>query len=190
MTSPLLAVILGRQGSGKGTQSELIAANYGCIHLSTGDVLRAAVAEGTELGIQAQAVMESGSLVGDDIMVGIVADRLAAADIATNGVLLDGFPRTSEQADGLETILKNNNLAMTVALNVDVPVDVVTQRMLERGRSDDTAEAIQKRLELYDSQTAPLLDWFGARGLLETVDGVGSVNEVFARVSSAIDAHR
>ena len=188
--APLRMVILGRQGSGKGTQSERLTETFGCIHLSTGDVLRAAVADGTELGRQAQAVMDSGSLVGDDIMNGIVRDRLSCADIAADGVLLDGFPRTSDQADALEAILDELDHRLDVAVNIEVPIDLVTARMLDRGRSDDTLEAIRRRLELYEEQTAPLLDWFDARGLLATVDGVGTPDEVFERVVAAVELHR
>ena len=188
--APLRMVILGRQGSGKGTQSERLVQAFGCVHLSTGDVLRAAVAAGTELGRQAQAVMDSGSLVGDDIMNGIVRDRLSCADIAAGGVLLDGFPRTSDQADALEAILDGLDHRLDVAVNIEVPIDVVTARMLDRGRSDDTLEAIRRRLELYEEQTAPLLDWFDARGLLATVDGVGTPDEVFERVVAAVELHR
>ena len=187
---PLRMVILGRQGSGKGTQSERLVEAFGCMHLSTGDVLRAAVAAGTEVGRQAKALMDSGSLVGDDIMNAIVRERLAAPDIAARGVLLDGFPRTADQAGALEAILGDLGLRLDVAVNIDVPVAEVTARMLGRGRSDDTAEAIERRLELYERQTAPLLVWFDARGLLATVDGTGTPEEVFDRVTAAVDDAR
>ena len=183
-------VILGRQGSGKGTQSERLVAAYGCVHLSTGDALRAAVAAGTELGRQASAIMESGGLVGDDIMNGIVRDRLAQPDVARQGVLLDGYPRTIEQAEALEAVLGASGVRLDAAINIDVPIAEVTARMLERGRTDDTAEAIARRLELYESQTAPLRDWFDARGLLATVDGVGTPDEVFERVAAAVEQRR
>ena len=186
----LRMVILGRQGSGKGTQSERLVEAFGCVHLSTGDALRAAVAAGTELGRQAGSIMDSGGLVGDDIMNGIVRDRLALHDVAAAGVLLDGYPRTSEQADALEAMLAAGGHRLDVAVNIDVPIAEVTARMLARGRSDDTAEAIGRRLELYEQQTAPLLDWFEARGLLAAVDGVGSPDEVFERVLAAIDRSR
>ena len=188
--APLRMVILGRQGSGKGTQSERLVEAFGCVHLSTGDALRAAVAAGTELGRQAEAVMDSGQLVGDDIMNGIVRDRLAHDDVAERGVLLDGFPRTSDQADALEAILDELGHRLDVAVNIDVPIAEVTARMLDRGRSDDTVEAIERRLELYEEQTAPLRDWFEARGLLATVDGVGTPDEVFERVAAAVDRSR
>ena len=183
-------VILGRQGSGKGTQAVRISEAFGCIHISTGDMLRAAVSAGTELGRQADAVMKSGGLVGDDIMNGIVAERLAAADIMARGVLLDGFPRTADQADALERICAEQGVALDMAINLDVPVELVTERMLARQREDDTPEAIERRLSLYEEQTAPLLDWFAARDLLTTVDGVGSEDEVFARLGETISRTR
>ena len=183
-------VILGRQGSGKGTQSLRIAEAYGCVHVSTGDMLRAAVAEGTELGRKAQAVMEAGDLVSDDIMNGIVAERLAKDDIVAGGVLLDGFPRTADQADALERILTDLGQSLTIAVDLDVPVEIVTERMLSRRRDDDTPEAITRRLELYEEQTAPLLEWFRSHDLLVTVDGVGSEDEVFARLQAVIDVGR
>jgi len=182
----LRLVILGRQGSGKGTQSLRISDAYGCVHVSTGDMLRAAVAEGTELGRQASAVMEAGQLVSDEIMNGIVAERLDKTDIAERGVLLDGFPRTAEQADALERILADSGQKLSAAINLEVPVDEVTERMMSRGRSDDTEDAIRLRLRLYEEQTAPLLEWFEAHGLLKTVDGMGTEDEVFERLRAAI----
>jgi len=187
MFRPLRMVILGRQGSGTGTQSERLVEAYGCIHLSTGDVLRGAVAAGSDLGNQAKAVMDAGGLVGDDIMNAIVRERLGDPDISERGVLLDGFPRTVDQAGALEQMLKDQGQRIDVAINIDVPIDVVTERMLSRGRSDDTKEAIQRRLDLYEEQTTPLLDWFEARGVLVTVDGVGSVEEIFERLTAAVD---
>jgi len=186
--SAIQLVILGRQGSGKGTQSLRISKTYGCIHVSTGDMLRAAVADGTELGKEASIVMEAGGLVSDEIINGIVAERLAKADIAENGVLLDGYPRTADQADKLKSILADLAQPLTLALNLDVPVDEVTKRMVARGRSDDTEEAIRRRLALYEEQTAPLRAWFDARGLLATVDGRGSEEEVFERLQEAIES--
>jgi len=182
----LRMVILGRQGSGKGTQSALLVEKFGCVHVSTGDMLRAAVEAGTELGLKAKAVMEAGDLVSDDIMNGIVAERLAEPDVSEHGVLLDGFPRTSDQADALERILADLGQSLTVAVDLDVPVAEVTERMRGRGRADDTEEAITRRLELYDQQTAPLLEWFASHDLLVTVDGLGTEEEVFARLSATV----
>ncbi|TML06864.1 MAG: adenylate kinase [Actinobacteria bacterium] len=179
-------VILGRQGSGKGTQCVNLVGHYGTLHVSTGDMLRAAVADGTELGKKAEAIMNAGGLVSDEIMNGVVAERLAKPDIKEHGVLLDGFPRTVVQAEALERIVGRGGI--DAAINLEVPFSVVTERMLARGRSDDTAEAIARRLSLYDEQTAPLIDWFDDRGVLVTVDGLGTEEEVFARLRSVIDA--
>lgn len=180
-------VILGRQGSGKGTQSLRLAAQYGCVHLSTGDVLRAAVEEGTKLGQQAAGIMNAGGLVGDDVMIPLVAERVAKPDIMSGGVLLDGFPRTADQANGLEAMLAELGQELTIAINLDVHVEEVTTRMMARGREDDTEEAIARRLSLYEEQTAPLLDWFAGRGLLATVDGLGEEDQVFSRLTGVID---
>lgn len=181
-------VILGRQGSGKGTQSLRICEAYGCIHVSTGDMLRSAVEQGTELGRQASQTMEAGGLVSDETINGIVAERFSHRDVSERGVLLDGFPRTVEQANALERILSDLGQSLTIAVNLDVPVEVVTERMLDRARTDDTPEAIKRRLDLYNKETAPLLDWFSSRGLLCTVDGSGTTDEVFARMDAAVAA--
>jgi len=133
-------IVLGRQGAGKGTQCARLVEEYGIKHVSTGDMLRAAVAAGTELGQQAEAIMNSGGLVSDEIMNGIVADRLAEADIMENGVLLDGFPRTTGQAETLEQIFADQGVELTATINIDVPLEEVTARMVARGREDDTAE--------------------------------------------------
>ncbi|MBQ90604.1 MAG: adenylate kinase [Acidimicrobiaceae bacterium] len=181
-------VILGRQGSGKGTQCARLVEELGPLHISTGDMLRSAVAEGTELGRRAGALMDAGELVPDDVMIGIVAERLAKPDVAEHGFLLDGFPRTPAQAEALEAILADNGVALDRAVNIDVPVGEVMQRMLARGRADDTEEAIQRRLDLYESSTAPLIAWFEDRGLLAVVDGLGSEDEVFGRLCDAVQA--
>ena len=182
---PLVLVILGRQGSGKGTQAALLAERYGVIHISTGDMLRAAVAAGTGLGLRAKEVMDTGDLVGDDIMIGIVDEQLDGDDIQAHGVLLDGFPRTTAQADALAEILGGTGLDL--AINLEVPVAEVTERMLARGRADDTTEAIDRRLELYEAETAPLLAWFEERSCLTVVDGLGTEDEVFSRLTEVID---
>ncbi len=183
----LRMVILGRQGSGKGTQSVRVSETYGCVHVSTGEMLRTAVSAGTELGRRADLIMKAGDLVGDDIMNGIVAERLSCQDIVNRGVLLDGFPRTAEQGDALAAILDDLDHSLTLAVNIEVGVAEVARRMSERGRDDDTSEAIAQRLALYEQQTAPLLDWFSDRRMLETVDGMGSEAEVFERLRDVID---
>jgi adenylate kinase len=181
-------VILGRQGSGKGTQADRLVEAYSPIHVSTGDMLRAAVADGTELGRRAGALMDAGELVGDDLINGIVAERLARSDVVEHGFLLDGYPRTPDQATAMEGFLSEAGTTLDGAVTLDVPVDEVTARMLARGRVDDTEEAIRRRLDLYESETAPLLAWFADRGLLEVVDGMGDEDVVFGRLSTVIDA--
>ena len=181
-------VILGRQGSGKGTQAARLVEAYSPIHVSTGDMLRAAVADGTELGRRAGALMDAGDLVGDDLINGIVAERLARSDVAEHGFLLDGYPRTPDQATAMEGFLSEAGTTLDGAVILEVPVDEVTARMLARGRVDDTEEAIRRRLDLYESETAPLLAWFADRGLLEVVDGMGDEDVVFGRLSTVIEA--
>jgi len=149
-------------------------------------MLRAAVAAGTELGQKADAIMKAGDLVPDDVMIGIVAERLAEDDIMENGVLLDGFPRTPIQADALRKIFTGQGVELTAALNIDVPLEEVKERMMARGREDDTEESISRRLELYEEQTAPLIEWFAARDLLIAVNGLGDEDEVFSRVQGAL----
>ena len=181
-------VILGRQGSGKGTQAARLVEAYSPIHVSTGDMLRAAVAAGTELGREAGALMDAGDLVGDDLINGIVAERLAQPDVAEHGFLLDGYPRTPDQAAAMEGFLSEAGTTLDGAVNLDVSVDEVTARMVARGRVDDTEEAIRRRLDLYESETAPLLAWFADHGLLDVVDGMGDEDVVFGRLSAAVDA--
>ena len=178
-------VIFGRQGAGKGTQSQRIVDAFGVVHVSTGDMLRAAIAAETEMGLAAQKIMDAGGLVDDQTMIGIVTERLNEADIVERGVLLDGFPRTPAQADELVQILGERSI--DAAINLEVSVEEVTERMLARGRDDDTPEAIAKRLDLYESQTRPLLEWFDERGLLVAVDGLGGEDEVFERVQGALN---
>ena len=156
-------VILVKQGAGKGTQCALLVEHFGIPHISTGDMLRASVSEGTELGLKAKAIMDAGDLVSDDLILGIVEERLAQPD-AEHGFLLDGFPRTDAQAQGLVEMLAPQGIDL--AIDIEVPDDVVTQRMLARGRDDDTPEAIQRRLQLYQEETAPLLNFFSSRGFL------------------------
>ncbi|WP_420445424.1 adenylate kinase [Candidatus Poriferisodalis sp.] len=177
-------VILGKQGAGKGTQCKLLVERYGVAHISTGDILRTAAAAGTELGRQAKELMDAGELVGDELILGIVAQRLTEPD-TTAGILLDGFPRTEAQADGLFALLAPHSVER--AIDLDVPDEVVTQRMLDRGRADDTPEAIARRLELYEAETSPLRKLFADRGVLVTVDGLGTPAQVHGRIVAAIE---
>jgi len=183
----LRLVILGRQGSGKGTQCARLMESFGPVHVSTGDMLRAAVATGTEFGRQAEAIMDAGELVPDEVMNGIVAERLSADDVVERGVLLDGYPRTPAQAEALQEALDSAGTHLDLALNLEVPIEEATRRMLNRARADDTEEAILRRLALYETETAPLVAWFEKRSLLITVDGLGSEDEVFQRLRRAVE---
>lgn len=185
MTAPLRLVILGRQGSGKGTQGVRLAEQLGIAHISTGDMLRAAAEAGTPMGLEAKAYMDRGDLLPDDVMQGVVAERLEQDDARTAGFLLDGFPRTVGQAEALDALA-----AIDLAIDLDVPYDVVMERMLARGRTDDTPEAIARRLDLYEAQTRPLLERYGSQSKLVTVDGVGTEEQVEARLVAAIAAAR
>ena len=180
-------VMLGRQGSGKGTQCLRLSELYRTIHISTGDMLRAAVETQTELGKKAKIIMDAGDLVPDEIINGIVAERIEMNDVLESGFILDGYPRTSAQAEALEGELLSSGLSLDLAINLEVPVDEVTQRMLDRSRADDTEEAIQRRLEIYENETAPLLEWFEERNNLIVVDGLGTEDVVFSRLQNVID---
>lgn len=178
-------VVLGRQGSGKGTQCALLQQRYdGVAHVSTGDMLRDAAASGTALGRRAEAIMAAGELVPDDVMCDVVAERTGTLLDSGVTVLLDGFPRTPAQAASLAEMTAPDGLLGAVLLEVDV--QEVSERMLARGRHDDTAAGIARRLELYETQTAPLVDWFTERGMLQRIDGTGTPAEVFDRLTAAI----
>ena len=183
----LRLVILGRQGSGKGTQCLRLSELYRTIHISTGDMLRAAVETQTELGKKAKIIMDAGDLVPDEIINGIVAERIGMSDVLESGFILDGYPRTSAQAQALEEELFSSGLSLDLAINLEVPVKDVTQRMLDRSRADDTEEAIKRRLEIYENETAPLLEWFEERNNLIVVDGLGTEDVVFSRLQNVID---
>ena len=160
-------VILGRQGSGKGTQAVHIAEQFQIVHISTGDMLRSAVQEGTELGLKAKSIMDSGGLVTDDVVNGIVAERLAKDDLII------------ELGDVMWYV-------MQACKALDVSIEEVTQRMMSRGREDDTPEAIARRLELYEAETAPLIEWFENENILCVIDGLGTEIEVHRRVIEEI----
>jgi adenylate kinase len=184
-------VFLGPPGSGKGTQAKLLAERTGVPAISTGDMLRTAVREATPLGREARAVMERGELVSDALMIGLVRERVAAPD-AREGFLLDGFPRTVEQARSLELLLAGNGTRLSVVLNLLVPEFVLEERLLARataeGRSDDRPETIRQRLQVYREKTEPLIGFYRQRDLLVEVDGVGPVAEVASRIDRALQA--
>jgi adenylate kinase len=208
-------VILGRQGAGKGTQCVRLSRHYVVPHISTGDMLRAAVREQTPLGVLAKEIMDSGGLVGDDIMIGLVAERLQRADAETRGYILDGFPRTVAQADALDEIAGSRPIDVVIDLHVDraVVLQRITARRVCRDcgtnytatgterqpwicevcggdvmqRADDHPDAVNRRLDLYETQTSPLIEFYEAQGRLAVVDGVGDPDDVFRRLTTAVD---
>jgi adenylate kinase len=218
VTDGVRLVMLGRQGAGKGTQAVRLAQHFVVPHISTGDMLRAAVAAGTEFGRRAKDVMDGGGLVSDEIMVGIVDERLNESDTTKRGYILDGFPRTEAQAQALEKITVDRPL--DVVLNLEVPEDVVLERITKRRvcvtcghiysvdappkngwlcdvdggevvqRDDDTEDAVRKRLDLYNAETLPLVGFYAERDLLVEIDGLGSPDDVFARLLTAVAARR
>jgi len=186
-------VFLGPPGSGKGTQAKLLAERLGVPAISTGDMLRDAVRRGTPLGRRAQAIMEAGELVPDDLVISLVRERTALPD-ARNGFLLDGFPRTIEQAKALERILEGNAASVDGVINLFVPEGTLVERLLGRaaleGRSDDRRETVAERLRVYREKTAPLVEYYRGLGLLYDVDGSGSVEEVAGRIDRTLVSPR
>jgi adenylate kinase len=211
-------VLLGRQGAGKGTQCIRLSRHYVVPHISTGDILRAAVRDDTEFGMKAREIMDAGELVPDDVIVGIIDERLERDDTRTRGFILDGFPRTTIQAEELLRITAPRGIDL--AVNLDVPRELVLARLASRRvcqdcgvnysvevppkygwvcdscggdvihREDDTEAAINRRLDLYERETSPLIEWFEGKGLLETVVGTGTLDEVTDRLIAAVDRHR
>jgi len=209
-------VLLGAPGAGKGTQAKKLIEKYSIPQISTGDILRKAVAEGTPLGKEAKGIMDSGGLVSDKIVLGLVQERLKQDD-CKKGYILDGFPRNTAQAEALDKMLSNMGAPLTVALSVDVDKDVLMKRLTGRRtckkcqqmyniyfsapkkegvcdkcngelfqRDDDKEATIKKRLEVYDSQTAPLFGYYGKKGILKSVKGTGSIDDIFKAVCAAI----
>lgn len=211
-------ILLGRQGAGKGTQCVRLSRHFVVPHISTGDMLRSAVREGSELGEMAKRVMDAGGLVGDEIMIGIVAERLARDDARTRGYILDGFPRTVGQALELDRITAQRPI--DVVIDLDVPRELVLERISSRRvcrdcgtnymatgrehtqwicdvcggdvmqRDDDTTDAINRRLDLYEEQTAPLIEHYQKLDRLVVIDGVGTPDSVFALLTAAVDTSR
>ncbi|GAA2719810.1 adenylate kinase [Cellulomonas aerilata] len=184
-------VIMGPQGSGKGTQAALLATRLGVPAISTGDIFRANVKGGTDLGNQAKAIMDAGDLVPDEITNAMVRDRLAEPD-AAEGFILDGYPRNAAQVEALDGVLAGHGVGLDAVLELTADRDELLARLGRRaaleGRTDDTAEAIERRLAIYEQQTAPLTAGYAARGLLVTVDGIGQVDEVTERLVAALGA--
>jgi adenylate kinase len=179
-------VFIGPPGAGKGTQAKRLVETYQMAHLSTGDMLRAARDAQTPIGQKANAYMSAGELVPDDIIMALIAERLQQPD-CQKGYLLDGFPRTIAQAEALDAMLAEQGTPLDVVLELQVPEEELFRRLAGRGRADDTPEVIRQRLVAYREQTEPLLNYYGRQNLLRSIDGLGSVNEVFGRAQAVLD---
>ncbi|MDF1534104.1 MAG: adenylate kinase [Methanosarcinaceae archaeon] len=209
-------VLFGPPGAGKGTQAKKLSEHYNIPHISTGDILRANVRDGTELGLEAKGYMDKGKLVPDDVLIGIIKNRLAEPDCGS-GYLLDGYPRTIPQADALTTILEELGKPLDVVLNINVPNDELVTRLSGRRmctcgvsyhikfnppkqdgicdvcgdelyqRDDDKAEAIMQRLEVYGTQTQPLIDYYENIGIMVNIGGIGDIDNIFADICKALE---
>jgi adenylate kinase len=186
-------ILLGPPGAGKGTQAQILQEKYGLVQLSTGDMLRAEVASGSALGKQAKKVMDAGELMPDDIMVEIIANRIVRPDCA-DGFILDGFPRTTAQAEALDRMLAAKGLSLDHVIEVSVDDAILLDRIRSRiaqnagvARSDDNAETLKARLAVYHEQTAPILPFYRKSGRLETVDGMRSIAEVTGQIEAILN---
>ncbi len=183
-------VIFGAPGSGKGTQSEFIVEKYGLNHISTGDVLRAEIKKGSELGKQAKEIMDKGQLLPDDVIINILAATLDSFK-ESKGCIFDGFPRTIPQAEALKKMLAERGQQVNVMLDLDVPEDELMVRLIKRGqqtgRADDNEATIKNRLNVYHSQTQPLVEWYKKEGLYSHIQGLGSLETIFGDICKAID---
>ncbi|UYO00479.1 MAG: adenylate kinase [Devosia sp.] len=184
-------ILLGPPGAGKGTQAKILVEAYGIPQLSTGDILRSAIAAKTPLGLEAKAIVDRGDLVSDAIVNGIVSQRLDAEDCKP-GFILDGFPRTIAQAEALDEMLAEKGIALDAVIEIKAEADELVKRVINRAkesggaRADDNEEVLRKRLGVYSEQTAPLVAYYSDKGLLKTVDGMAPVNEVTAAINSAL----
>lgn len=185
-------VIFGAPGSGKGTQSELLIKEYGLSHISTGDVLREQIAQKTELGKTAEEYISNGKLIPDELMTDILDKVLEGIVKQSNGVIFDGFPRTINQAIALDKLLAKRNMQLDAVLGLEVDEEELIKRLINRGktsgRSDDNPETIQKRLDVYHSQTNPLRDHYKKQGKYKAIHGMGDVNEIFGNIKQVIDS--
>ena len=186
-------ILFGPPGAGKGTQAEILVRDRGMVQLSTGDMLRAAIAAGSELGLQAKAIMDAGELVSDDIMIGMIAERMAEDDCAS-GVILDGFPRTVAQAQALDTMFADKGISLDSVIEIAVDETALFARIEKRAaetggaRSDDNADVLKARLKVYHENTAPVLPYYKDKGQLVSIDGMQTVEEVSSQIASCLDS--
>lgn len=184
-------VIFGAPGSGKGTQSDLLIKKYGFGHISTGDVLRNEIKNGTELGKTAKGYIDNGQLIPDELMVSILASVYDGFGADHAGVIFDGFPRTIAQAEALKAMLAERGHAVAAMIELDVPEAELMKRLIKRGqesgRSDDNEEAIKKRLDVYHNQTSPLIDWYEKEGIHNHIDGLGELDRIFKDICEVVD---
>jgi adenylate kinase len=184
-------ILLGPPGAGKGTQAKILVEAFGIPQLSTGDILRAAIAAGTPLGLEAKAIMDRGDLVSDAIVNGIVSERLDAEDCQP-GFILDGFPRTIAQAEALDGMLADKGIRLDAVIELKADADELVRRVIQRSRDsnrpDDNPEVIRKRLDVYESSTAPLVEYYSRQGLVKTVDGMEPVDKVTTAIKAALAA--
>jgi len=184
-------ILFGPPGAGKGTQAEKLVQERGMVQLSTGDMLRAAIAAGTELGMRAKEIIDRGDLVSDDIMVGMINDRMSQDD-CKSGVILDGFPRTVAQAEALDAMFAEKEINLAHVIEIKVDEDALFARIEKRAsetsgeRSDDNAEVLAKRLKVYHDNTAPVLPYYAGKGLLQTVDGMNSIEDVAHEIANIL----
>ncbi len=180
---------MGPPGAGKGTQAKMVVDRLSIVQISTGDMLREAVKDQTEMGKEAKKHMDAGNLVPDEVVIGIVADRIKKPDCA-NGFILDGFPRTAAQAEALDELLEKNELKLDHVIYFDVPDDELTERLLDRakkeGRADDNLETIKNRLQVFKEKTQPLIDYYRTKGNLAEIEGEGSIDGIAEKVMSVI----
>jgi len=179
-------VFLGPPGAGKGTQAVRISEKFGVPHISTGDILREAVSEGSELGKMAKGYMDRGELVPDGVIIGIIRERLSKDDVREKGFILDGFPRTIAQAEALDRMLSDMGMPLDAVVFLNVSDDEIVKRLLSRGRSDDTEEVIRRRIEVYRKQTEPLISYYRERGILKEIEGVGSIDEITGKIEEVL----
>lgn len=186
-------ILFGPPGAGKGTQAELLVQSRGMVQLSTGDMLRAAIAAGTKLGLQAKEIMDAGKLVSDDIMIGMIAERMEADD-CKNGVILDGFPRTVAQAQALDAMFADKGISLDSVIEIRVDENALFARIEKRAaetggaRSDDNAEVLAARLKVYHDNTAPVLPYYEDKGQLVTIDGMQPVEEVNKQIEACLNS--